>query len=53
VLVVEHFSLLVWEGFLSLALPVLAEQSRAVGELGLQNQICNIYSHKKKAKDAT
>lgn len=56
VLVVEHFTLLVWEGFMSLALPVLVEQSRTVGELGLQNQICNICSHthtKKMAKDAT
>ena len=41
------------EGFLSLALPVLAEWSCAVGELALQNQICDIYSHKKPAKDAT
>lgn len=43
----ERFTLLVWERFLSVALPVLAEQSRAVAELGLQNQICNICSHRK------
>lgn len=30
---------------LTLALPVLAEQSRAVREMGLQNQICNVCSH--------
>lgn len=48
----EEFTLLVWEGFSSLVLPVLAEQSRAVAELGLENKICNIYLHKTMAKDA-
>lgn len=48
----EEFTLLVWEGFSSLVLPVLAEQSRAVAELGLENKICNICSHKTMAKDA-
>lgn len=48
----EEFALLVWEGFSSLVLPVLAEQSRAVAELGLENKICNICSHKTMAKDA-
>lgn len=48
----EEFSLLVWEGFLSLVLPVLAEQSGAVVELGLENKICDICSHKTMAKDA-
>lgn len=41
------------EGFLSLVLPVLAEQSHAVAELGLENNICNICSHKTMAKDTT
>lgn len=48
----EEFTLLVWEGFSSLVLPVLAEQSGAVAELGLENKICNICSHKTMAKDA-
>lgn len=49
----EEFTLPVWEGFLSLVLPVLAEQSRVVAELGLENKISNICSHKTMAKDAT
>lgn len=49
----EEFTLLVWEGLLSLVLPVLAEQSHAVAELSLENKICNICSRKTMAKDAT
>lgn len=46
----EEFTLLVWEGFLSLVLPVLAEQSHAVTGLSLENKIC---LYRAMAKDAT
>lgn len=49
----EEFTLLVGEGFFSLVLPVLAEQSHTVVELALENKVCNICSHKTMAKDAT